>query len=213
VAKEFIWDSFLKGPEQVALLEQNVSMAPDGGSEQYRTEGTTTVSRYIDIDTKAPIYLCAGSTPCPPSVLKIFNESKTDPVVLAKANSRVSANPYGFMVVWENSIMFKTNDAKNAEGKPPGGGAACSIVSNVKGHRMKLVQLGDILAKYHGGNRFELVEELLASGPRKLSGAPSFCALMEIVMRWMDIRSASYGNLRYFYRPLSSYYSGHRSRK
>lgn len=213
VAKEFIWDSFLKGPEQVALLEQSVSMAPEGGSEQYRTEGSTTVSRYLDLDTRAPVYLCAGSTACPPSVLKIFNESKTDPVVRATAHSRVSANPYGFMVPWENAIMFKTNDAKNAEGKPPGSGAACSIVSNVKGHRMKLVQLGDILAKFHGGNRFELTEELLASGPRKLTGSHSFCALMEVVLRWMDVRKASYGNLRYFYRPLSSFYSGHKSKK
>ncbi len=213
VAKEFIWDSFFKGAEQVALLEQSVSVASEGGSEQYRTEGTITVSRYIDLQTKEPVYLCAGSTVCPPSVLKIFNESKTDPVVRAVANSKVSANPYGFMVPWENTMMFKTNDAKNAEGKPPGGGAACSIVSNVKGHRMKLVQLGDILAKYHEGNKFELTEELLAMGPRKLTGAHSFCALMEVVLRWMDIRRASYGNLRYFYRPLSSYYSGHKSRK
>ena len=212
-AKEFIWDSFLKGPEQVALLEQAVSMAPDGGSEQFRTEGSTTVSRYLDLETKAPVYLCAGSTACPPSVLKIFNESKTDPVVRATANSRVSANPYGFMVIWENATMFKTNDAKNAEGSPPGGGAACSIVSNVKGHRMKLVQIGDILAKYNQGNRFELTEDLLASGPRKLTGAHSFCALLEIVLRWMDIRRETYGNLRYFYRPLSSFYSGHKSKK
>jgi hypothetical protein len=167
----------------------------------------------MDIATKEPVYLCAGSTPCPPSVLKIFSESKTDPVVTAKANINVSANPYGFMVVWEKAIMFKTNEPKNDEGKPPGGGAACSIVSNVKGHRMKIVLLGDILARYNAGNRFELTEELLASGPRKLTGAPSFCALMEIVMRWMDIRRELYGNKRYFYRPLSSFYSKHKTRK
>jgi len=213
VSKEFIWDSFLKGPEQIALLEQSVSMASEGGSEQYRTEGSTTVSRYIDLQTKVPVYLCAGGTACPPSVLKIFNESKTDPVVRAVANSKVSANPYGFMVPWENTIMFKTNDAKNAEGKPPGGGAACSIVSNVKSHRMKLVQLGDILAKFHEGNHMELTEDLLASGPRKLTGSHSFCALMEVVLRWMDVRRDSYGGLRYFYRPLSSYYSAHKSKK
>ena len=213
VAIEYIWDSFLKGPEQVALLEANVPMAAEGGSEQYRKEGSISVSRYMDIATKEPVYLCAGSTPCPPSVLKIFSESKTDPVVTAKANINVSANPYGFMVVWEKAIMFKTNEPKNDEGKPPGGGAACSIVSNVKGHRMKIVLLGDILARYNAGNRFELTEELLASGPRKLTGAPSFCALMEIVMRWMDIRRELYGNKRYFYRPLSSFYSKHKTRK
>ena len=150
---------------------------------------------------------------CPPSVLKLFLSSKIDIVVNAKANKVVSANPYGFMVVWEGAIMFKTNDAKNQEGTPPGSGAACSIVSNVKGHRMKLIQLGDILAKYTGGNRYELTEEILSSGHRKLTGAPSFCALMEIVMRWMEIRKESYGGLRYFYRPLSSFYSKHKSKK
>jgi hypothetical protein len=213
VAIEYIWDSFLKGPEQVALLEANVPMAFEGGSEQFKKEGSTSISRYMDIQTKEPVYLCAGSTPCPPSVLKIFIESKTDPVVTAKANSSVSANPYGFMVVWEKAIMFKTNEPKNDEGKPPGSGAACSIVSNVKGHRMKIVLLGDILARYTAGNHFELTEDLLASGPRKLTGAPSFCALMEIVMRWMDIRRELYGKKRYFYRPLSSFYSKHKTRK
>jgi hypothetical protein len=213
VAKEFIWDSFIKGSEQIAFLEQSVQMSSEGGSEQFRTEGSITISRFLDINTKVPVYLCSGSTSCPPSVVQIFNKSKTDPVILAKANSTVSSNPYGFMVVWENAIMFKTNDAKNAEGKPPNPGAACSILSNVQGHRMKLVQLGNILARYHDGNRFELTEDLLATGPRKLTGAPSFCALMEIVLRWMDVRKEKYGGLRYFYRPLSSYYSGHKSKK
>jgi hypothetical protein len=213
IAKEYIWDSFLKGPEQVALLEANVPMAFEGGNEQYKKEGSVTVSRYLDVISKEPVYMCAGSTPCPPAVLKIFTESKTDPVVTAKANSKVSANPYGFMVVWENAIMFKTNDAKNPEGKPPGPGAACSIVSTVKGHRMKLEQLGEILAKYNAGNKFDLTEALLGLGPRKLSGASSFCALMEVVMRWMDVRRELYGGLRYFYRPLSSFYSKHKSKK
>jgi hypothetical protein len=74
---------------------------------------------------------------------------------------------------------------------------------------MKLVELGKILEKYHDGNQFELTEENLKS----LNGAPSYCALTEIIMRWMDLRKDSYGGKRYFYRPLSSYYSGHKSKK
>jgi hypothetical protein len=145
--------------------------------------------------------------------LKLFVESKTDPVVRAVANSKVSANPYGFMVPWENTIMFKTNDAKNAEGKPPGSGAACSIVSTVSGHRKKLEQIGEILSRFHAGNHFDLTDALLSTGSRKLTGAPAFCALMDVVLRWMDVRKEVYGGLRYFYRPLSSFYSGHKSRK
>lgn len=213
IAKEYIWDSFIKTSDQVAMIEQGVSDSAEGGNEQIvPPAGSVTAIRFLDLVTKEPVYICGGSA-CPPSVLKIFNDSKTDPVVTARANKKVSSEIYGFMVVWENAIMFKTNDAKNEEGKPPGSGAACSIVSNVKGHRMKLVDLGNILAKYTGGNHFELTEELLATGPRKLQGAPSFCALMEVVLRWMDLRRSSYGGLRYFYRPLASFYSKHKSKK
>jgi len=230
VCNEFIWDSFFKGPEQVSMLKEGafssgvnpeggatilspVTMAAkESGSEQIVTSETLQIRRYLDTGKKEPVYMCDNNL-CPPSLIKLFLSSKLDPVVNAKANKVVSANPYGFMVVWEGAIMFKTNDAKNQEGTPPGSGAACSIVSNVKGHRMKLIQLGDILAKYAGGNRYELTEEILSSGHRKLTGAPSFCALMEIVMRWMDIRKESYGGLRYFYRPLSSFYSKHKSKK
>ena len=211
VAKEFIWDSFFKGVEQVAMLEQKVPMSQEGGSEQYIVAGTIIASRFMDVLTKQPVYVCVGSVACPPSVQKIFTDSKTDPVINARANTKVTGPSYGFMVVWENALMFKTNEPK-PEGKEPGSGAACSIVSNVKSHRMKIIYLGEIFEKKEG-TRFNLTEGYLSTGPKKLTGAPSLCALLEIVMRWMDVRKEKYGGLRYFYRPLSSYYSKHKSKK
>ena len=175
--------------------------------------GAVKATRYMDILTKQPIYFCGGSNPCPPSILKFFTDSKTDTVITARANTRFSGPLYGFMVVWENAIMFKTNNPK-PEGKEPGSGAACSIVSNVKGHRMKLIELGGMLGKkYDKANNFHLTEEDMSKGSKKLTGAPSFCALMEIILRWMDVRKDKHGGLRYFYRPLSSYYSKHKSKK
>jgi hypothetical protein len=211
VAREFIWDSFFKGPEQVALLEQKVPTAVEAGNEQYIVAGSIVAIRYMDILTKQPVYICVGSMPCPPSVQKIFTDSKTDPVVTAVANRKVTGPSYGFMVIWENAIMFKTNEPK-PEGKEPGSGAACSIVSNVKSHRMKIIYLGEILERKEG-SKFNLTEEYLSKGTKKLTGAPSLCALMEIVMRWMDVRKGKHEGLRYFYRPLSSYYSKHKSKK
>jgi hypothetical protein len=212
VAKEFIWDSFFKGPEQISMIEAGLESAEEGGNEQFIKTDSITATRYLDLETKEPVYFCGPKTPCPPSITRILLASKADLVVNAKAN-RVTASPlYGFMVIWENAIMFKTNNATNAEGAPPGPGAACSIVSTVKGHRMKLVELGTVLHRFTG-NRFELVEETLATGARKLVGAVPFCALMEIVLRWMDIRKELYGGKRYFYRPLSSFYSKHKSKK
>jgi hypothetical protein len=212
VAKEFIWDSFFKGPEQLAMIEANLPSADEGGNEQFIKEGSITAARYLDLGTREPVYFCGPGTPCPPSVTKLLLGSKADLVVNAKANKVTAAPLYGFMVIWENAIMFKTNTATNAEGAPPGPGAACSIVSTVKGHRMKLVELGTTLHRFTG-NHFELLEDTLATGARKLVGAVPFCALMEIVLRWMDVRKDLYGGKRYFYRPLASYYSKHKSKK
>lgn len=211
VARQFAWDSFLKGQEQVLLLHETLPHVGETGDEQYMLLGDIKAMRFLAVDTREPVYICADGSACPPSVIQLFTGSKTDPIITARANDKVSAELYGFMVPWENTMMFKTNTPK-PEGKDPGGGAACSIVSNVSGHRKKLTELGQILARYTDGNTFDLTDAML-TGERKLTGAPNFCALMEIVMRWMDVRRAMYGNKRYFYRPLSAYYSKHRSKK
>lgn len=208
VARQFAWDSFLKGSDQVALINRQVAHNTTVANEQIIT-GNINAVRVLDISTKEPIYFC-NKAPCPPSVLQLIKSSKTDPILVSKANQRVTAEIYGFMVPWENNMMFKTNEPK-PEGKDPGSGAACAIVSNVKGHRMKLIVLGEILHRYTNSH-YDLTE-LVLTGTRKMTSAPNFCALMEIVMRWMDIRREAYGNLRYFYRPLSAYYSNHRSKK
>jgi hypothetical protein len=209
VARQFAWDSFLKGQEQIALLKEGVEYAGAAAEPFNGTAGSVQAYRCLDNSTKEPFYICSDG-PCPPSVLQIFTGSKTDEVINSVANQRTAAPLYGFMVPWENTMMFKTN-VPSPEGKPPGGGAACSIVSNVSGHRKKLVELGDILAT-QGGHRFDLTDATL-TGARKLQGAPNFCALLEIVLRWMDVRRSQYGGRRFFYRPLASYYSKHKSKK
>lgn len=215
MARQYIWDSFLKGPQQVDMLEKNIPYSSEAsGLEQYiKLSDTKTVWRYLDTTTREPVYICEGQTVCPPSIVKVITSSKTDPVVNARSSRNLTAEIYGFMVVWEKAIMFKTNEPP-PDGKDPGQGAACAIVSTVKGHRMKLVDIGNVLHRFlKDEGRFGLTESNLSSGPRKLQGAPAFCALMEIVLRWMDLRRSQYGGLRYFYRPLSSYYSKHKSKR
>ena len=209
-AKQFAWDMILKGEDQVLLLQEGGANLEEVKGEQEIKSGTVTAFRYMDVTTQLPVYVCNGSV-CPPSVLQLFVGSKTDPVINARANQTTTAELYGFMIPWQNSIMFKTNEPKPV-GKDPGPGAACSIVSTVKSHRTKIIQLGAILARYDAGNIYDLSDDIL-TGARKLTGAPAFCALMEIIMRWMDIRKEKYGGLRFFYRPLSAFYSKHKSRK
>jgi hypothetical protein len=208
--KQYIWDSFLKGPEQMAILNNPTAKdLADVNTEQVVPTGQMTVYRYIDVKNFAPVYLCNDAV-CPPSIIQIVISSKTDTTVNARANQKLTARIYGIMTPTKNKMIFKMNEPR-PEGKAPSAGSICEIVSTVKSHRMKLITLGVILHE-HTEKYYDLTEESLTR-VRKLTGAPNFCALMEIVMRWMDIRRARYGGLRYFYRPMASYYSGHRSKK
>jgi hypothetical protein len=210
VARQFVWDNFLTPQEQVALLEEDVAHAEEAGNEQKVSAGAVKAIRVFNPGTRVVEYVCEGGGPCPPSLVALFTASKTDPVVTSRAEISKASEIYGFMVSWEGGLMFKTGKPKPV-GKEPDVGAACAISSNVSGHRKKLIQIGEILAHYSAGRTFDLTEEAL-KGPRKIQGAVNFCALTEIILRWMDKRAASYGNVRYFFRPITAFYSKHRSK-
>lgn len=209
VGRQFVWDNFIKSKEQIGLLQEGVPYQDTAADEQIVVLDTITAFRLLDIESARSLYVC-GDRFCADSLVQQFEKSKTDLIIAARANQRVSAEVYGFMVPWEGNIMFKTNVPK-PEGVAPAGGAACSIVSNVSGHRAKIILLGEILNRFTGST-YDLTNEVLTV-TRKMTSAINYCALMEIVMRWMDVRRGRYGNLRYFYRPLSSFYSGHKGKK
>ena len=215
IARQFIWDSFLKPDEQHYLYTMEVPYLEEAiDPEQMVTAGAGPAAikafRYLDPISHEPIYLCEAGV-CAPSVLNIFKASAKDTVIRAVADETTASEIYGTLVPWERSYIFKTHNPK-PKGKDPSGGAACAIVSTVSGHKKKLIEIGDILARHSEGKHFDLTDEQFKGG-RKLQGAPSFCALMEIVLRWMDARRVRYGGLRFFYRPLSAYYSKHKSKK
>jgi hypothetical protein len=210
VGRQYIWDNFIKPREQIGLLQEGVPYQDVAADEQIVVLESITAFRLLDLETKKVLYVC-GDRFCADSLIQQFEKSKTDTIIATRANQRVSAEIYGFAVPWQGrDIMFKTNEPK-PEGSAPAGGAACAIVSNVTGHRKKIVLLGDILNRFTG-SRYDLTDEALTV-TRKMTSAINYCALMEIVMRWMDVRRARYGGLRYFYRPLSSFYSGHKEKK
>ena len=215
IARQFIWDSFLKPDEQHYLYTMEVPYLEEAiDPEQMVTAGVGPAAinafRYLDPISHEPIYLCEKGV-CAPSVLNIFKTSVKDTVIRAVADETTASEIYGTLLPWERSYIFKTH-APKPKGKDPSGGAACAIVSTVSGHKKKLVEIGDILARHSEGKHFDLTDDQFKTG-RKLQGAASFCALTEIVLRWMDMRRAKYGGLRFFYRPLSAYYSKHKSKK
>ena len=213
IARQYIWDTFIKGPDQITLIQRQAPHIDEVANEQIVRYGERTILRYLDVESGSVLYICEDGSRCDKSDAAVYRQllqSKTDTFLLSQANQRFAANFYGFMVPWEKaSIIFKTNDKPSVEGKDPSRGLACAIISTVKTHLRKLEVLGTILNTKHGSH-FSLTEADLSSGPRRLVGAHSYCALLEIVLRWMDLRRASYDSRRFFYRPISSYYSKHR---
>jgi len=216
VARQYVWDTFIRGKDQVILIQQNAVHKDTVANEQIVDFGGRRVIRYLDVDSGTVVYICEDGSRCDRSDAAAYRQmllSKTDEYLQVRANQRTSAQFYGFMVPWERStLIFKTNDKPAVEGKDPGRGLACALISTVKTHMRKLEVLGNILSD-KSGSQYSLTDATLASGPRKLTGAHSYCALLEIILRWMDRRNSKYNSLRYFYRPISSYYSKHRVSK
>jgi len=175
-----------------------------------------TMVRFVGLESEKLIYINEQgqqADKAEPAIFRVFRDLKDDLLLNERANQRITADFYGFMVPWNKQFfIFKTNDRPALEGKDPGRGLACSLISTVKTHFQKLERLGKILLE-KTGNDFSLTEQELIKGSRKLSGAQSYCALFEIVLRWMDKRRDILDRKRFFYRPIASYYSKHRVSK
>jgi hypothetical protein len=59
---------------------------------------------------------------------------------------------------------------------------------------------------------FNLNEETIHpdTGKRKIKNANSYCSIKEFILRWMDKKHIM--NKRWFYRPISSFKTGHKGR-
>jgi hypothetical protein len=80
VARQFIWDSFIKGREQIALLQTGVPYQDLAANEQIVVLDAITAFRFLREETKKAAYVC-GQTLCADSLVIQFEKSKTDEVV------------------------------------------------------------------------------------------------------------------------------------
>lgn len=221
---EFFWDNWLTLAEQKALSDD--PHAAD--RENIYNLGGMNVHRFLNAESKKPEFLCKGE-PCSKAVAdtvgrakddrlanRIVSDETTADVVIApneKGKPTVQQLVYGFMVPKKGAIVFKTNNAPG-EGEKVGRGAECSIVSNTTSHMMKLIHLGLYMAS-KGLSDMNLREAKFYEsrkddiyGTLEVKNATRICALMELVLRYMEVQRV--GGRHWFYRPVAAYYSGHR---
>lgn len=234
VLLEFVWDESIRSNEQQRILK-SVASAGTTAQEQIVKSGTKEAFRYIDAFTGFIQYVCEGKA-CAPAVAMLFENKKDDPLRGLQANRYTAGRIYGFIVPKgkEGRLIFKTIDAPADRDKPPPKGAECDNVSTVAHHIKMLKEIGDIY-QAERAPRFLLVDHVLDEKTRRLKerkeakdagravtatnpnrsfeNANKACALKNLVLRWLDkfiSRREGAQKTRYFYRPISSYKSGHK---
>ena len=117
---------------------------------------------------------------------------------------------YGFLVPKVRHLVFKTN-VPAAEGSTPKGGQECVNTFARKAQLDFLYKLGNIL-KETVRNDLNLNEDNLdpKKGRHLLKNPNEYCTVREMVLRYMD--ETKILGKRWFYRPISAYKTGHKSR-
>jgi hypothetical protein len=206
----FIWDNFFNIQDQLNLIKNTDPAINKIAKEQILRNGSFFRTILLDIPYKIQYY--ENQKPTKPAISEILDKDIKDPYnKITLANITNTGKIYGFLVPKTKVLIFKTSNPV-AENKEPTGGRDCRGPSSIKDKAEILYELGKIL-KENIGTDFDLNIENLAlkGGKRKIESSNVYCALIEIVMRWMDIKKIK--NLRWFYRPISAYKTKHFGKK
>jgi hypothetical protein len=198
VVLEYIWDNFLTAKEQFNLLKTVPKKIIE---EQYVGDK---YFRFIKLQPPYNVEYVSkeDNKRLAPSVVDVLEEN--DLYNNLKANVDTTGKGYGFIVPIKDVLTFKSNKDVARVGDLPEGGQGCKIISTLAPHVEALVNLGRILRE-HGPSDLDLNKETFAI--RKFSNVQRYCALRELVLRFMDLKKIN--RLRWFYRPISAYKTKH----
>jgi hypothetical protein len=152
---EFFWDTNLNPNEQQYLVRFGDEKDRFIGREQKVVKGMTEAFRYIDPISGKLLYICATGR-CSEAVVRVLEQDMTDPINMAKVNTKITGSPYGFMVPEAKRavIVFKTNTVVPAEGGEPDEGSKCSNISTIPVHTRMLKDIRKIMEQNHGSKLF-----------------------------------------------------------
>lgn len=204
---KYYWDKWFTTEEQIKIVysADAVSVEEVIGDAVYMF-GTLKVHRFQDPGTGKLVFMCAGE-PCQQSIINDIQRDSKDPIKKSVITTETTAPLYGFIVPKKGNIfVFKTSEPPEP-GNKIARGSECANVSNIDVHIGKLVQLGNYM-KNIGLDEMGLSVANITMTKKGLTNATRVCSLMELVLRYMD--ATLIGNKRWFYRPIASYYAGHK---
>ena len=184
-------------------------MATAARHNYFRTKSDSIV-RLISADDNTLRYYCNGRTLCAPAKIALFEpivkkgealKKTDDPLSTLVVNKDTTGQLYGFISNEKGVYVYKSH----RPGKT-GSGEKCDNVSNMKKHREKVVELGEVLAEVVGED-YQLTEEILDKSTRKVVNPKRMCMLLNLVLRYMDAMNVQ--KKRWFYRPIEARKVGH----
>jgi hypothetical protein len=187
--------------EREAMPESMAGAAKDNFFTQ---KDGTLVTRFTSADENRMIYFC-GDKECSPATVTLFETKRSkkseDPLTGLQVNNDTTGQLYGFLTNEKGMYVYKSH----RPGKD-GTGEKCENVSNVKIHRAKVVELGDVLVATTREN-YELTDAILDKSDRKVTNPKRLCMLLDITLRFMD--NIGIQGKRWFYRPIQARKVGH----
>ena len=212
-AMELIWDEEYTDEDRQTLLfgrnEMPASMQEAARDHYFKTKKDSII-RMISADENVIKYFCNGESPCPPAKVALFDRKREkgeapvkteDPLSTLIVSRETTAQMYGFISNEKGMYVYKSH----RPGKT-GSGEKCDNVTNMKKHREKVVELGEVLAE-ETSEDYQLTDEILDKSTRKVVNPKRMCMLLNFVLRYMD--AAGIQGKRWFYRPIQARKVGH----
>jgi hypothetical protein len=218
-AAKLVWDELLNIEEQYRLyLSQKADPSPMLSivwDDHVITFDSSVIYRRLNPSIGLLEYKCDGKD-CSPALITAIEaeDESTDELRKLRANTTTTGKPYGTLNYKDGLFVFKTNAPVKPSTNPAvkekqERGSECANVPNMIPHYSLLEEIGRIASETLGTN-FGFTESELqkAQAPRGVKNSIRACALTDIALRFMD--ELHVGGKRWFYRPLASFYTGHR---
>ena len=212
VALEFIWDYCLTFNEQIELSKEKDDVVIQKVAVEHLLRNN--VFRFVSSNPPFNMMYWCDTKMCDQIVVDMMEKDTTEKYSTLKANIETTGPYYGFLVPKNSSIFtFKLvgiNSRVAEVNSVPPTGAECKGVQTKAPKLEVLYKLAEYL-KDVGLPDFDLNRTVLENTKERVpKNTNAYCALMEFMLRWMDIKKVK--NRRWFYRPISAYKSKHYAR-
>lgn len=205
---EYLWDEWIPRATQIRMIQANDPAVQEVAKEQVLSSGTERIIRTVNYDTNRLEYLCADGRPCSKGVIEAFEEEGGDPIQGRSAKVGQTGRLYGFMVPKRGKIVFKTL-TPHKEGAKPDRGQECEIITAPSHYIDKLIEIGKAYTEA-GRPNLDLDRAHLTTSTNIINTRRG-CALLDLILRYTD--KLRLQGRRWFFRPIASYWSGHRGVK